>query len=124
MATAILDARPDADGYRIRGIFKKKRAAERYYDQCLLGRVLVVSEPMPYADGVKELRKRVFQRDDYRCVKCARTVTLRTGQLHEKIHRGQGGERTLENTETLCAECHVGRKGEHGFARGRRRIEA
>lgn len=72
-----------------------------------------------FAKGVSWLRFSVFERDDYRCVKCTRAVTWDgpgAGQLHEKVTRGQGGLRSMGNCECLCKDCHTGARGEHGFA--------
>ena len=35
--------------------------------------------------------------------------------MHEKQHRGKGGEISLENSEGLCAFCHL--EVEHGDRR-------
>jgi len=70
----------------------------------------------------EHLRRIIFRRDSYHCVKCGSPVTWETGELHEKVPRSQGGERTLENCETLCKSCHTGRKGAHGFGSVRKKI--
>jgi len=66
------------------------------------------------------LRRKVFERFNYRCAKCASTVTWESGELHERKTRGLGGLRSIENCEPLCRNCHTGTRGEHGFARGKK----
>jgi len=92
----------------ILGIFQKHKRAVAY--ETLSGGVMM---PYDWATGIDQLRRRVFARDDYRCVKCLRTVTWDSGHMHEKLHRGRGGDRTINNCETLCREHHVGPRGEH-----------
>lgn len=52
----------------------------------------------------KETRKRVYQRDGYRCALCDDSRTI---QVHHVIPRGQGGPGENEmNLITLCPKCH------------------
>lgn len=76
--------------------------------------------PMDPAKATVWLRWVVFKNQEYLCAKCTRQMIFETGELHEKVHRGEGGYRTKHNCELLCGACHTGEKGEHGFARGRR----
>jgi hypothetical protein len=55
-------------------------------------------------DAVYRLRcERVMERDGWKCVRCGRTTNL---QCHHKIHRAHGRRDTMDNMETLGAECH------------------
>ncbi len=56
------------------------------------------------------LRVDVFVRDKYRCVMCGRAasdgVVLHADHI---VPESQGGETTMENLQTLCADCNVGK---------------
>lgn len=49
------------------------------------------------------IRKQVFQRDDYRCVRCCSFGPL---HCHHVIYRSQMGDDSVENGVTLCNVCH------------------
>jgi 5-methylcytosine-specific restriction endonuclease McrA len=57
-------------------------------------------------DDMTNLRRRVFFRDGYRCVRCGRPVTWNTGELAHIVPRGCGGSDTDDNVETCCQQCH------------------
>lgn len=57
-------------------------------------------------EDLTDLRRRVFFRDNYRCVRCGTRVTWNTGELAHREGRGRGGSDTDENTETCCHRCH------------------
>ncbi len=48
-------------------------------------------------------REHVFQRDHYRCVKCGSRLSLEADHIKS---RGQGGDDSMENLQTLCRACH------------------
>ena len=58
------------------------------------------------------LRFRVFRRDSFRCVACGRSPATHLGvELHADhilavVH---GGKTTLENLQTLCVDCNLGK---------------
>lgn len=56
------------------------------------------------------LRWQVFQRDNWRCVACGRLshdgVLL---QVDHVLPRSKGGKDMLDNLQTLCSECNVGK---------------
>lgn len=56
------------------------------------------------------LRWRVFQRDEWKCVACGRgshdDVVLHIDHI---VPRSKGGEDTLENYQTLCHLCNIGK---------------
>ena len=53
------------------------------------------------------LRKRVFERDKYRCVSCGTHLDLTCDHIYPE---SKGGETTLENLQTMCRSCNS-RKG-------------
>ncbi len=53
------------------------------------------------------LRKKVFERDGYRCVLCADWHDLAADHI---IPESKGGPTTLDNLQTLCRTCNL-RKG-------------
>lgn len=56
-------------------------------------------EPIPAS-----LRKKVFERDAYRCKKCGGHVDLHADHIFPE---SRGGETTIENLQTLCGPCNV-----------------
>lgn len=65
----------------------------------------------PRVDAVRMIREQVFIRSNHECEYCGGPINYKF-HMHEKIHRGQGGEISLENCVALCAKCHL--QGEHG----------
>jgi 5-methylcytosine-specific restriction endonuclease McrA len=59
-----------------------------------------------------EIRRIVYDRQAGECIMCSATVGWNQAHLHEKIHRGDGGEVSLKNSEILCYYCHL--DVEHG----------
>ena len=58
-----------------------------------------------HANINRELRRRIYRRDGWRCALCDSTRYL---QIHHVIPRGQGGPREEEmNLITLCADCQA-----------------
>jgi len=57
--------------------------------------------------AVGQIRRRVFERDQYRCTTCDDFVTWESGEMHERNPRGKGGEVSLDNSTTLCHNCHT-----------------
>ena len=58
------------------------------------------------ARAVEEIRRQVWERDNKRCTHCGTMVGWNIMQLHERIWRGRGGEVSIDNSVTLCADCH------------------
>jgi 5-methylcytosine-specific restriction endonuclease McrA len=57
------------------------------------------------------MRWQVFQRDNWKCVSCGRTpirddVTLHVDHINP---RSKGGKDLLENYQTLCSVCNLGK---------------
>ena len=50
------------------------------------------------------VRRFVFERDGWRCVRCKRPGRLR---LHHRIAFADGGSDLPENLETMCEPCHI-----------------
>ena len=79
------------------------------------GRVVL---DVPRSEAVGDIRRAVFNRDEYQCRHCGALVTWNTGHLDEIVPRGKGGEVSVENGQTLCAKCHiVGPESKHGKTR-------
>ena len=53
--------------------------------------------------AMSELRRKVFARDENRCVDCMSRWNL---ELSHNIPRSLGGEDTEENTACRCRDCH------------------
>lgn len=49
------------------------------------------------------LRKRVFERDKYRCISCGTHLDLTCDHIFPE---SKGGETTLENLQTMCRSCN------------------
>ncbi len=73
--------------------------------------------------AVSQIRRQVFDRQDGLCIKCGDIVTRASMHLDEILARGEfdddgrSGEVSLENSQALCANCHIGSRGEHGDRR-------
>ena len=94
-------------GHAVRIFRNRKSAFEAIAAPKLISKALAVSQ----------IRRQIFDRQEGVCVNCPEMLTWGSGHLHEKIHRGQGGEISLENSEMLCYSCHLGKRGAHGDRR-------
>jgi HNH endonuclease len=54
----------------------------------------------------REKRIRVFERDGYKCQRCEKPLTRFTATLDYLKPVAEGGDRTVENLVTTCAECN------------------
>lgn len=54
----------------------------------------------------QETRRRVLERDGYRCVRCMVEVAVETGHI-DHIQSGKLGSNHIRNLRTLCRRCHV-----------------
>jgi hypothetical protein len=61
---------------------------------------------MFYGEAVGMIRHTVFIRSQGFCEGCAAPVTESTGHMHELLHRGKGGEISMDNSVFICADCH------------------
>jgi 5-methylcytosine-specific restriction endonuclease McrA len=64
-------------------------------------------------ESYQNVRKRVLQRDGWRCQLCGSMTNL---EVHHQQFRSHSGEDEEENLITLCFECHSsihGRASEH-----------
>ena len=59
----------------------------------------------------KSLRFDVFKRDGYKCVICGRSPVTHSVDLHVDHIKpySLGGETFLENLQTLCSDCNLGK---------------
>jgi len=85
-----------SDGTPIR-IFRNKRAA-------LASKQTVVQTVRTLA--VADIRHQLYDRSKGNCELCGTIVTENSGHMHERQHRGRGGEISLENSVFVCAKCH------------------
>lgn len=86
-----------ADREHVVRIFKNKKAAWTV--------VGLVCEMM-YAVAVADIRHQIFVRSEGYCELCGVQVTESSGHMHEKQHRGKGGEISLANSVFICPHCH------------------
>lgn len=64
------------------------------------------------------VRLKVLSRDAYRCVLCGRSPATEVGvRLHidHKIPFSKGGSSTIENLQTLCQDCNLGKSDKQVF---------
>jgi hypothetical protein len=62
------------------------------------------------------LRYKVLSRDSFKCVRCGRSPATTLGiELHidHKLPFSMGGKTVLENLETKCKECNLGKSNRH-----------
>lgn len=50
------------------------------------------------------LRRKVFERDGYRCRKCGSHIDLHADHIHPE---SKGGPTALDNLQTLCGPCNI-----------------
>lgn len=68
---------------------------------------------MDRARAVGIIRVQVFERafneeiNQFECERCGRVITPATGEMHEVVPKGSGGEVSLENSEAICRNCHT-----------------
>lgn len=86
------------DGVPIR-IFRSEKAAYELFQHDLVR--------MPRAEAVGLIREQVFRSSGEECEYCGKPISLQTMHMHEKVHRGQGGEISLDNSVALCFACHA-----------------
>lgn len=51
----------------------------------------------------EELRSKIFERDDWKCVYCENKITL---EIDHKIPFSKGGTTNLDNLQTICKKCN------------------
>lgn len=64
-------------------------------------------------DAVGYIRHQIFVRQRGICYRCPNQFTEAQMHLHEKVHRGRGGEISLDNSVGLCFTCHLKPGGVH-----------
>jgi len=86
---------------RIVRIFRNKKDAliEQYVTHCFIVQVL-------YREAVGAIRYQIWLRSRGECELCAAPITEASGHMHEKQHRGRGGEISLDNSVFICQRCH------------------
>lgn len=70
------------------------------------------NKPLPSRNIAAGLRLRVYERDRFRCVFCGRSpITSLEVQLHvdHVVPFSHGGKTTIENLQTLCSDCNLGK---------------
>lgn len=91
----------DSDWLIVR-IFRSKAAMLREISPDNPGRLRQIR----YVHAVEALRRRLYLRSRGCCDFCGSVVTESSGHMHEKKHRGKGGEISMENSVFICAACH------------------
>ncbi len=57
-------------------------------------------------DAVRIIRHKLFLRSQGECEFCGAWVFEDGGHMHERQHRGKGGEVSLVNSVFICPKCH------------------
>jgi len=62
-------------------------------------------------DFTPEQKRKIFEKDDYRCVQCGRRQD-EGYELHadHRVSKDKGGKATVDNGQTLCAVCNFRKK--------------
>jgi len=60
-------------------------------------------------------RKRVWSRDNYKCTRCGRLLTLNKAHIDHIIPLSKGGKSNMKNLRTLCVACHATRSDPSHF---------
>ncbi|MGY6528730.1 MAG: HNH endonuclease [Cyanobacterium sp.] len=66
-----------------------------------------------------EVRKYVYQRDNYRCQSCGKPSQETTLNIDHIIPLAKGGSNDISNLQTLCSNCNLQKKDklDHRFRR-------
>lgn len=82
-------------------IFRNHKDAIKsvYYDE---GRITEFSKK----EAVRLIRKQIVDRSEGFCERCGERITSDTGEMDEKISKGELGEVSVENCQFLCHDCH------------------
>ena len=83
--------------YRPIRIFRSKKAA-------FAAGIPVV--PTSRALAIQVIRHKLWLRSQGECELCGSWLLEETGQMHERQHRGKGGEISMENSVFICFACH------------------
>lgn len=76
---------------------------------------------LPRAEAVKRIREQVCARANGRCeYGCGRAINWDSGEMHEELPKGKGGEVSLANSYFICPTCH--REDERGHRSRRLRF--
>jgi hypothetical protein len=81
------------------------------YDQTVVEKIFLISStPIVSRKSIcKSIRHEVFKRDDYRCLECGATNKESTLHIDHIIPVSQGGSNEIDNLQTLCARCNLGK---------------
>jgi hypothetical protein len=61
--------------------------------------------------NVRENRRKIFERDDYKCRYCARQLTRHTATLDHVVPVRAGGGNGWDNLVTACFDCNASKTG-------------
>jgi len=79
---------------------------------------MVIPKPEERRGINLSLRYKVFVRDNFRCVSCGRSPATEIGvKLHidHKIPFSKGGKSTIDNLQTLCHVCNLGKRDQENI---------
>jgi 5-methylcytosine-specific restriction endonuclease McrA len=90
------------------------------HKQAIIASVTIVQ--MVYGVAAEKIRHAVFSRDNFTCTHCGACISLngdgaQRGHMHERQWRGKGGLISMENSTTLCYDCHINSDAGHGMRR-------
>jgi 5-methylcytosine-specific restriction endonuclease McrA len=54
----------------------------------------------------EKVKAQIFERDDYKCVRCG-TMNDLESVPHHITYKSQNGQGTLDNGATVCRTCHI-----------------
>lgn len=97
-----------------RPVFKKEQEEQITHVRVQIRRHIVAVENK-HNIGLG-LRYKVLSRDNFKCVRCGRSpATDPNVELHidHKLPFSKGGKTILENLETKCKECNLGKSNKH-----------
>lgn len=66
----------------------------------------------PKIEAERDIKKQLLKIQRNECPYCGAILNM-SSHLHERVWRSKGGEPSLTNSVVICAECHIGPKGEH-----------
>lgn len=89
----------DGEGGYVRHLLTRS-----FTDHGLIAAQVVAKEPGPRRPVSPGLRRRVHERDEYRCVVCGTYLDL---QVDHILPVARGGTNDFDNLQTLCGPCNA-----------------
>lgn len=101
------EAEPNREGTLYRVLVPELiESCREYKEQLTASKLPPADETQADFYNVRENRRRVYERDDYKCHYCGKQLTLMTATLDHVTPVAAGGDNSFENLITSCLHCN------------------